>query len=131
MRRQIIAGIIAAAAITGAVTACGTTTTVIKPVAATSAAPTFSAHAVSVRGCTALARWEVAAPATGPESDVSTSATVSQIVTASAGTEFGSDLSMWVNDIQDGAVPQQIDQDSTAVIADCELAGVPNVLGTA
>jgi hypothetical protein len=114
----------------GLAAACGTsaaatTSHVAAPVAvaAPTPAPTqFNAAAVTLRGCTALARWEVSdTPYTAGEDPQ-----MQVIISESAGTQFASDLDAWVIDLQNDDSSDAI-SDSDAVNADCDAVGIVNV----
>ena len=102
------------------------TALLVAELAACSSVP-FNAQAVTVTQCKALAAWE----AGSGSGTVAYDPTVKGIISASAGTKFGTDLAAWVSDTERGpafALGPQTSAAADQVIEDCDAAGVPNVI---
>jgi len=122
-RRRMAFGATAIAATALAVTACSAT---VRPPASPPAA-TFSASAVTLAGCRALAQWENG-PSTGAGADAAISTQVQAIIARARGTRFAAAVNMWVTDLRSGDI-YAAEADSGAVDASCAAVGILNVIG--
>jgi hypothetical protein len=102
------------------------TALLIAELAACSSAPS-NPQAVTMTQCKALAAWE----ADSGSGTVAFDPTVKGIISASAGTRFGTDLAAWVSDTERGpafALGPQTSAAADQVIEDCDAVGVQNVI---